>query len=99
MARDKKFYHIRKSRLKREIKKQEYRDSFLIICEGEKTEPNYFSSFKVNIKVEILGLGRNTLSLVEEAINIWEKYAQRKERLFNLHPPYFNTLWVKYLII
>lgn len=51
-------------------------DRFLIICEGEKTEPNYFDIFKRKIKlkhrdsvfIEIKGEGRNTKSLVNEAI-------------------------------
>lgn len=42
---------------------------FLIACEGRKTEPNYFKRFRVNatvIALEVIGLGENTLSLVEE---------------------------------
>lgn len=52
---------------------------FLIVCEGEKTEPNYFEALRkklndkyrknfVTLKVEcvdIIGKGRNTKSLVE----------------------------------
>ncbi len=45
--------------------------SFLIICEGKKTEPNYFQSFRIpTLSVElfeVIGLGDNTLSLVERA--------------------------------
>ena len=44
---------------------------FLIVCEGEKTEPNYFKSFPVEtkvIKLDIKGEGKNTKSLVEKAI-------------------------------
>jgi hypothetical protein len=43
------------------------------VCEGEKTEPNYFRSFPVDakvIKLEIKGEGRNTQSLVENAISL-----------------------------
>lgn len=51
-------------------------DRFLIVCEGEKTEPNYFNYFKEKIKeknkdsviIEVHGKGMNTLSLVNEAI-------------------------------
>jgi len=46
---------------------------FLIVCEGEKTEPNYFRSFPVDKKVinlDIKGEGRNTRSLVEKAIEL-----------------------------
>ncbi|MGB3267024.1 MAG: RloB family protein [Microcoleus sp.] len=43
------------------------------MCEGEKTEPNYFRSFPVDtkvIKLDIKGEGRNTKSLVEKAIEL-----------------------------
>jgi hypothetical protein len=43
------------------------------VCEGEKTEPNYFRSFPVDpkvIKLEIKGEGKNTKSLVENAISL-----------------------------
>lgn len=46
---------------------------FLIVCEGEKTEPNYFKSFPVDtnvIKLDIKGEGKNTKSLVEKAIEL-----------------------------
>jgi len=37
-------------------------------CEGEKTEPNYFRSFRVpKVVIDIQGLGKNPSSLVEEA--------------------------------
>jgi hypothetical protein len=48
--------------------------SFLIICEGKKTEPNYFQAFRIpDLSVEqldVIGLGDNTLSLVERAKEI-----------------------------
>ncbi|WP_293350217.1 MULTISPECIES: RloB family protein [unclassified Microcoleus] len=46
---------------------------FFIVCEGEKTEPNYFRKFPVDTKVinlKIEGEGRNTRSLVEKAIKL-----------------------------
>ena len=44
---------------------------FLIVCEGEKTEPNYFKGFRVpQLVVDAVGTGHNTLSLVEEAIRL-----------------------------
>jgi hypothetical protein len=51
----------------------ENRRWFLIVCEGEKTEPNYFRSFPVDrklIKLDIKGEGKNTKSLVETAIEL-----------------------------
>lgn len=46
------------------------RERFLIVCEGEKTEPNYFRGFRVPKDViEIEGTGKNTLSVVDHAID------------------------------
>ena len=46
----------------------------LIVCEGEKTEPNYFKSFPANPEVydhiDIRGTGYNTVSLVKKAIKL-----------------------------
>lgn len=41
----------------------------LIVCEGEKTEPQYFQAFKLS-SVKVIGTGKNTKSLVEEAIRL-----------------------------
>ena len=58
---------------RRKVETRELRKSFLIVCEGEKTEPKYFEGFRVNKKlIEIKGLGYNTLSLVKEAISLKE---------------------------
>jgi hypothetical protein len=47
------------------------RKNFLIVCEGEKTEPAYFTSFRVPKKVfDVHGLGANTESLVRRTIDI-----------------------------
>jgi len=46
-------------------------ESFLIVCEGEKTEPLYFQEFKVPKEVcKVVGVGANTISLVKKAIQI-----------------------------
>jgi hypothetical protein len=53
------------------------RKYILIVCEGEKTEPNYFRRFRVpnhTAYIETIGLGSNTVSLVEEALTIAKKY-------------------------
>jgi hypothetical protein len=46
----------------------------LIVCEGSKTEPNYFKAFPENHRVydeiDIQGTGYNTLSLVTKAIQL-----------------------------
>lgn len=66
----------------RQQKSRELRKRFLLVCEGEKTEPNYFEGFRVPREIiEIKGLGYNTLSLVREAV----KLAKRAE---------FDQVWV-----
>ena len=48
-------------------------DTFLIVCEGQKTEPLYFDSFKIkSANVKVIGMGANTISLVEETIKLKE---------------------------
>jgi hypothetical protein len=50
---------------------------FLIVCEGERTEPNYFRRFRVPrevAEVKVEGTGYNTLSLVEEAVRLRDRY-------------------------
>ena len=55
---------------------REYKDSILIVCEGEKTEPEYFKKFPTsNIKVETLGIGRSNIALVEAAVALWKEKA------------------------
>ncbi|MCB9524599.1 MAG: RloB domain-containing protein [Myxococcales bacterium] len=45
----------------------------MIVCEGEKTEPEYFQAFPVRgVEVTVEGLGDNTLSLVTRAIEMHE---------------------------
>ena len=58
--------------LRRQIKTRETRKRFLIVCEGEKTEVNYFKAFTVPKKIEVTvrGEGKNSLSLVNKAIQI-----------------------------
>ena len=50
---------------------REIKQTFLIVCEGEVTEPEYFNSFRLtSASVRAVGKGLNTLSLVNEAIII-----------------------------
>jgi len=55
----------------------------LVVCEGEKTEPNYFKKFPENPEVydqiNIYGTGYNTISLVTEAIKLKAEALKRKE--------------------
>lgn len=91
--------HIQK-RLEREEHKRNRntkskRKYFLIVCEGEKTEPNYFESLKNDLpkgvltscRIDIEGTGRNTISLVEESIKI-------KDRLEDQTSLSIDKIWV-----
>lgn len=56
--------------LKRKVGIRKPKDTFLIICEGAKTEPNYFISFRLlssHVK-DIFGIGDNTEELVRRTI-------------------------------
>ncbi len=60
---------------------------FLIVCEGEKTEPNYFKSFKKNVKsfvynIETRGEGSNTLDLVKRTIKARNSSSQQYDRVW-----------------
>jgi len=64
--------------LRRQTKARETRKKFLIVCEGEKTEVNYFKAFTVPKKIEVTvrGEGKNSLSLVNKAIQIIDNLKQ-----------------------
>lgn len=54
----------------RKVDIKEVKQRFLIVCEGEKTEPNYFRSFRVPrnvVEIDVKGVGENPSKLVESA--------------------------------
>lgn len=62
---------------------REVKQSFLIVCEGENTEPDYFRAFRMTTaKVKAVGQAMNTLSLVTKAINIREA-DKKKKRVYD----------------
>lgn len=66
---------------KRKERTKEIRVYFLIVCEGEKTEPNYFKSFKTNVKsfvytIDTLGEGSNTRDLIKRTIKARDNSSQ-----------------------
>lgn len=84
--------HIKKRHERAESKRLEdvksKRRFFLIVCEGEKTEPNYFESLKNDLPkgvldvcaFKIVGTGHNTVSLVNNAMtlrNNWQTQTNR----------------------
>ena len=63
--------HHRSWSPRRRVDVRELRQRFLIVCEGAKTEPNYFQSFRVpKAVVDVRGVGRNTVSLVRKALEL-----------------------------
>ncbi|WP_166336979.1 RloB family protein [Sphingobacterium chungjuense] len=94
MARKIKIPNERLKRFAREEQKRKKdirnkRKYYLIVCEGEATEPNYFEGLKEDLpkgvltayQIDIAGTGRNTQSLVDEALRlqtVYEKNTTRK---------------------
>jgi len=59
----------RRGHTRRQVDRIPVRQSFLIVCEGERTEPDYFQQFRApGLVVQVAGTGYNTLSLVKEAM-------------------------------
>lgn len=58
------------------------RQRFLIVCEGEKTEPNYFRSFRASVVVDIFGTGLNTGDVVDYALTK-KREAQRNDEQYD----------------
>lgn len=91
--------HIKKRHERAESKRLEEtrakRRFFLIVCEGEKTEPNYFESLKDALPkgvldvcdFKIIGTGNNTVSLVNKAMELREKWQDETNRII-------DKLWV-----
>lgn len=78
---DKAWFLRRKGREARRYREREQRQRILIVCEGEKTEPNYFEAIRRRlprhvVTLHIEGLGANTLSLVRKAQEIRGQYSR-----------------------
>ena len=59
------------------------KQSFLIVCEGLNTEPDYFNAFRLtSARVKAVGKGLGTISLVKEAIGIREE-ERRKGKTYD----------------
>ena len=60
--------------------------SFLIICEGANTEPEYFRAFRLaSASIKVMGKGMGTTPLVQEAISI----RQYEEHLGKIYDQYW----------
>lgn len=65
----------KQEREKRSYRSRPIRKRYLIVCEGEKTEPNYFESYKLKlprglVEIDIVGEGDNTLNIVNKVIEL-----------------------------
>lgn len=86
-----KAWFVRRGCRDRITESREERRRFLIVCEGEKTEPNYFQAFgehlpKRLVELKIFGAGTNTLSLIRQAQGL------RDERMNGDYP--YDEVWV-----
>jgi hypothetical protein len=67
---------------KRKTQYKTKRKFYLIVCEGEKTEPNYFNSLKSSlpkgvielVNIDIEGTGMNTISIIDKTKKIRKSY-------------------------
>jgi hypothetical protein len=103
-------YHKRKAKASRDLKRREARlssyDKVLIVCEGQKTEPNYFNEiiyfYKLNTaNVEIDGsCGSSPESVLERAVLLAQEEDRKGDpfdRVYcvfdkDTHPCYSETL-------
>ena len=82
MGKTKKKDH-RSASLARRQSTREVKQSFLIVCEGVRTEPDYFKAFRMTAAtVKAVGQAMNTTSLVSKAISIRDA-DQKKKRTYD----------------
>lgn len=72
---------------KRKVDTRNVAVSFLIVCEGTRTEPNYFEALIKNRysdvrEVRIEGGGKGTVSLIRDAMNIRDKSEKEFDRVW-----------------
>lgn len=65
----------------RKSPKKEVKKTFLIVCEGENTEPSYFRQFKMpTINIVPIGTGCNTVSLIQEAEKLQKENIKKSKK-------------------
>jgi len=90
MARVIKIDNVLQKRFAQSKKKSKSRDInifILIVCEGTKTEPNYFKSFPKSVgqfvfDIQTEGTGMNTLNVVDKAIELRDSSDQEYDRVW-----------------
>jgi hypothetical protein len=69
--------------IRRKVGVRPVKKSFLIVCEGQNTEPDYFNSFRLtSATVKAVGKGLGTRVLVKEAVGIRQE-EQRKGKTYD----------------
>ncbi len=73
MARQKRRH--RRRNLQRRTRSREPGQRFLIVCEGEKTEPNYFDDLRVRGRIpgKVKGIGESPVGVVKHAIKLMKE--------------------------
>ncbi len=68
-------YHRHRRSLRRRVNVRELRQRFLIVCEGEKTEPNYFDDLRVRGRIpgKVKGIGESPVGVVKHAIKLMKE--------------------------
>ena len=70
-------------KLTRKVGVRRIKQSFLIVCEGRNTEPDYFNAFRLtSAQVRAMGKGLGTVNLVKEAVSIRQE-EQRKGKIYD----------------
>lgn len=79
---------LERKEAKREKDTRSKRVYFLIVCEGVKTEPNYFKAIRNDFPigtiaiVDIEGTGKNTLSIIDECLSLRDKSFKKYDRIW-----------------
>lgn len=86
MSHHKPFFRSRpRSYMDRSVDQLGQKRKFLIVCEGEKTEPNYFLKFPIskNSVITVKGVGANTESLVRKAIELRDEAKEMDDTIYD----------------
>lgn len=83
----KKEKRLAKSNKKRKVNTRDKFVSFLIVCEGKLTEPNYFEALKKECnsricKIKILGEGISTTNLIRKVVKFLEMSEQKYDEIW-----------------
>jgi len=84
--------------LKRPDPRRQPRKSMLIVCEGQETEPRYFTSLKAMYKlklveIEIIGKGETPITVVNRALTMQEEREKDAEKDGFFTGSKFDEVW------